>query len=172
MKVPHMAIPIVFSFQPFPMGLVWIFSVCSLEFILSWQLQGQQPLRGLVSAFRLPSCHQRNWEGSEVGLLTEGRNSFIHQKRLKIWEDDSFPASLLPLFSHLPLLSPPLSQVLSFSPFLLTGGFSLYPGYLCPASSLRSLNGAVRTACLRRERTKHNPSVISYIWVLEAGQKY
>lgn len=114
MKVPHMAIPIVFSFQPFPMGLVWIFSVCSLEFKLA--TSGTAAFRGLVSAFSLPSCHQRNWKGSEVGLLTEGRNSSIHQKRLKIWEDDFF-SSFTPssLFSFASAVPSPFS-----SPFLLS----------------------------------------------------
>lgn len=167
-----MAIPIVFSFQPFPMGLVWIFSVCSLEFILSWQLQGQQPL----GVWSVPSACLPAIRGTGKGLRwvclrREETPPFI-RRGWRYGKMTSFPPSLLPLFSHLPLLSPPLSQVLSFSPFFLTGCFSLYPGYFCPASSLWSLNGAVRTACLRQERTKHNPSVISYIWVLEVGQKY
>lgn len=154
MKDPHMSVPIVLSFQPFSMGVVW-----NLFCLLSWiylklALSGRQLLGGPISAFSLASWQQRNWEGSkmrlEADLWKEAAPSFIRRG----WsfggdggEGLNFPHSFL--FSHFSLLSSLLHQVFPFfSPFLLIGHFSLYLGCFYPTSFLLSLNAAIRAACL------------------------
>lgn len=61
------------------------------------------------------------------------------------------PVSVSFLSSHFPLLSSPLSQVLHLPP---DWPFLSVPGSLYPASSLPSVDGAVRTAGLSRGGTE------------------